>query len=167
MKQGLQIKFIYSYTYSVNLYRVLNEDKSNFGKLWEDTKTYGSNFESYLKQYKSKILELIPEYSGYGWSEFAEPTIYVYPIHPSLRIPSFSHPLTLKVRENINLTLGVFIHELAHNNMNFKFPSLEIMEKAMATIAVKILETLNLSADSYRSFGVDVFEKRFGSKSAL
>lgn len=162
MNQYPEIKVIYSKVYARTIYKLLNKNLTDFEEFWEKIKEHSTLFENYLKIYQTRILELIPKYTGNDWPESARSVIYVYPVKG---IPSFSHPLTLNVREDPVLTLGIFIHELTHNNTYyFGFPSEEVMERTMNTIAIKVLKDLFLKADSYYSFAVEIFEKRFNSK---
>lgn len=150
--------------YARTMHRLSRSSTSDFSEVWRQIKEYGAAFENYFHTRQEKIFELISKYSGYEWNKFAEPTIYTYPV---IGVPSFSHPLTINLKKDPIVTLGVFIHELLHNNMYFEFPSAELQECVMSTIALFILKDLALEDSEYYKFASEVFEKRFEKKFSL
>lgn len=130
----------------------------DFEPVWKRIKILGKNFEPIFEKYITPILKLISKYSGFDWEEYVKDEINVYPV---IRVPSYSHPLRLHLREDLVLTLGILIHELAHNNMSFKFPSREIQENVMSEVALAVLQDLNLETKESKKFFDMIYQNRF------
>lgn len=79
-------------------------------------------------------------------------------------LQSISHPLTLSLKQDIDVTIGILIHELAHVNICFDFKEEEIQEVIMNSIAIAILTDLKIPSDSYKSFANYIFKQRFSKE---
>lgn len=76
---------------------------------WDEVKKYGEEFETKYKNEIKQIVEVIPEVVGKPWSQ---DYMDVYMVN--YKGPSFSKPLTLKVRKDYLLMLVILTHELLH-----------------------------------------------------
>jgi hypothetical protein len=101
----MKIKFFYSQVY----FRHLNQNKTT-KRSWEEVKKIGKTFEKKYTKEIENLLKIIPQEVGKPWQS---KEITVYPIDWSG--PSFSNPLTLKVRDDLKLMLVILIHELLHD----------------------------------------------------
>ncbi len=116
----------------------------DFENVWETILHYGKQF--YYEKYKphiTSILQQIITYTGLEWKLFAPAEVPIYIV--DMDGPSFSDPLTLKVRPNIEYMLTVLIHELIHVN----FPSHLIKrdflyEEIINQVTLKICGNLNI-----------------------
>jgi hypothetical protein len=131
--------------------------EKDFEQTWRKIKALGEEFETFFSKYVDRILNLIPQYSGYNWEEYVEREIDIFLVDG---VPSSSHPLLLHLREDKILTLGILIHELAHNNMAIKFRG-EIRENILSELVLRVLEDLNLNATGYKEFAEKAYQKRF------
>jgi hypothetical protein len=147
-----------------NQANLFNKANKSFDSVWKEIISDGREFEKLFDQYKLRIIELVPQYSGFPWKQFAEPLIYIYPVK---YFPSFSHPLTLHIRKDPIINLGMVIHELAHNNMPFEFPSEELQETIMTSVAVKILGDFALDSEKYLILSRQIFNERFGAELSI
>ncbi|MCH7850736.1 MAG: hypothetical protein IH845_03790 [Nanoarchaeota archaeon] len=101
----MRLKFKYSKVY----FDCLNQHKK-INRTWEDVVRLGGMFEQKYSEETNKIIDLIPNILNQEWSE---EIIEVYIV--DWIGPSFSHPLTLKVREDTLLMLTILTHELIHH----------------------------------------------------
>ena len=162
MVQFPKIKFCYSRVYARTVHGLAkggsNPSANSFQTIWRKTKAEGKLLELLFRKFEREIMATIPKITGFSWEEFAEPIICVYPLKG---IASFSHPLTIHVRKDTLLTIGILIHELVHNNMGFKFPSAELQEQIVSTAALMVLEKISLPAEPYFLFSEKVHKRRF------
>lgn len=156
-----KIKFKYDKPYAELLFNLGPHKHENFEKRWQEVLKKGNKLEKLFSQHKKKVLRLILQYSGYSWREYADNPIYVYLVDG---FPSFASPLTLHVQDGPTLSLGILIHELAHNNMYFEFPNEEIKENLMCQISLNILKDLGVNSRNVEKFFDQVFQKRFSQK---
>ncbi len=105
-----KIEFVYSWIYFESLNKHLRKDIS-----WKKVKEIGKKFEDKYSEEIAKIVEVTPEVTNKEWKD---EIIKVYLVEWAG--PSFSHPLTLKVREDLLLMLVVLTHELIHNILDEK-----------------------------------------------
>lgn len=163
-----EIKFIYSESYCRVLYQATATETEKVSLTFEAVINYtikfGKKLENLFLEHKKEILNIIQRISGFAWNEYADPYIFIYPVYPLRQLQSFSHPLTIKVREDSVLALGILIHELAHNNMNVPFSDSRLQEQIMSTIALIVLEELSLDPKNTRAFFEAVFQERFDKK---
>lgn len=154
-----RLNFIYSRPYLRLFFRMLNLHTQDYGfeEFLKEVMTEGKKFELIFQKYETEILKLISKYSGFEWSE-KEPFLNIYLVK---NIPSFSHPLTLSLKKDTNLMIGILIHELAHTNMDFDFDNEVVQEGIMNSISIAILSDLSIASDSYRNFAYNIFRKRF------
>ncbi len=159
---GGKIKFCYSRVYARTIHGLAKggsgPDANSFQTIWRKTKAEGKLLELLFHKFERAIMAAIPKITGFSWEEFAEPIIYVYPVR---NVASFSHPLTIHIRKDTLLTLGILIHELVHNNMGFEFPSAELQEQIVSTAALMVLEKISLPAEPYLLFSEKVHRRRF------
>ena len=106
----LKLNFVYSWIYFESLNKHVRKDIT-----WERVKELGKEFEAKYADEIKKIVEIIPEVTKLNWKE---DRINVYVVEWAGI--SFSHPLTLKVREDLLLMLVVLTHELIHNILTEK-----------------------------------------------
>lgn len=101
----MKLAFIYSRVYfnSLNKY-------SKCSRSWEEVVKIGRKFEAKYKSEINKIIKIIPEVVGKPWKK---EIIEVYLV--DWKGPSFSHPLTLKVRDDLLLMWVILTHELLHD----------------------------------------------------
>ncbi|OYT32332.1 hypothetical protein DRJ22_00790 [Candidatus Woesearchaeota archaeon] len=83
---------------------------------WKEVKKIGKKFEKKYKKEINKITRLIPKIVRKPWRK-KEINVYIV----DWAGPSFSHPLTLKVRKDLLLMLVILTHELLHHFYTKKF----------------------------------------------
>ncbi len=100
----MELKFVYSRVYFRHLtkYKKANKD-------WKEVRKIGKEFEEKYKSEINKIIKIIPKIVRKPWRK-KEIDVYIV----DWVGPSFSHPLTLKVREDLLLMLVILTHELLH-----------------------------------------------------
>ena len=101
------------------------------GKIPEDFERNVDSFEKYLQKYGQEIVRAI-EMLGM-WEE---KDVTIYPIPATWKIPSFSSPLVLKIRENQAFNLYVLIHELIHRFLEKSKLSEKLKKHEMEAFAV-------------------------------
>lgn len=132
----MRLKFEYSKVY----FDCLNRHK-RVNRTWEDVVKLGRMFEQKYSKEIKKIIELIPKVLNQEWEE---ETIVVYIVDwPG---PSFSHPLTLKVREDLLLMLTILTHELIHHFRLNKPRGVE-REKEINDYTKKIFDEIGINVD--------------------
>jgi|GEM_PF-1377708 len=97
--------FVYSRIYFVSLNRHQSCERD-----WEAVKEIGKRFETDYRDILQQSKILIPRVVGMEWQKSV---VDIYLV--DWCGPSFSHPLTLKVREDGKLMLAILIHELLHD----------------------------------------------------
>ncbi|MBI5037357.1 MAG: hypothetical protein HZC01_01430 [Candidatus Kerfeldbacteria bacterium] len=133
-----EIELLYNYEYARRLQAVSDDP---FADAWQRIIRIGADFEKIFEQTQARILELIPQYSGYDWAEHADAVIPMYLVNTP---PSFAHPLTLAVNEEPGEMLEDCIYQLAHRNMYFGFPSEELRQSYTQAVVDHVLAGLNL-----------------------
>jgi len=133
----------------------------NFDEVIGKTEKWGNNFTEFLRGYEEKIFEIMPKVTGYDWDEKYHVRIPLYLVYPFPKMPSFSDPLTLKVREDPIQTLGILLHELAHINIEEKMESEELQESLMTLVALRIMFLLQLDTQKVRALFECIYHKRF------
>ncbi|MCX7880890.1 MAG: hypothetical protein N2482_00030 [Patescibacteria group bacterium] len=115
----MKINFIYSKIYFKSLNRFNRITRS-----WEEVKKIGRAFEKKYQDEIKKITEIIPKIIKKPWRrDYFE--VYLVDWNG----PSFSHPLTLKVREDLLLMLVILVHELLHDFYFFRDKNIKKVEK--------------------------------------
>ena len=108
-KMNLSFKYSRIYFIELNRYKEVN-------RTWEEVIRLGAKFEERYKEEIKNKNKIIKKILNKNWP------IDNIPIYMVDRIgPSFSNPLTLKVREDLLLMLVVLVHELIH-----QFPTFNI-----------------------------------------
>ena len=131
----MNLSFKYSRIYFIELNRYKEVNRT-----WEEVIRLGAKFEERYKEEIKEIVKIIPKVLNKNWP------IDNIPIYMVDRIgPSFSNPLTLKVREDLLLMLVVLVHELIH-----QFPTFNIHragnEKEVNNYTEKLFEELKIDA---------------------
>jgi hypothetical protein len=149
----MRLKFNYWNVY----FRQLNRHKK-IDRSWEDVKRLGKEFESKYKFEINKVLKIIPEVVGKIWDE---KVIDVYMV--DWDGPSFSHPLTLKVREDFLLMLVILTHELLHHFYIETFSQdMEGGEKKINQDVEKVFDKLGIDIEKQLRIIQSFHNKRFG-----
>lgn len=149
----MKIEFFYAGSY----FRHLNKYKST-KRTWNEVKEIGKNFE---KKYKSEIIQItkiIPEIIGKSWRREITEVYIVDWIGPS-----FSHPLTLKVKEDPLLMLVILTHELLHEFYS-DVKNIERDEETINNNVKQVFEKLNIEVVEQLKILQAHHEKRFGKK---
>ena len=149
----MRLKFNYWNVY----FRKLNRHKK-VNRNWDEVKRLGKEFESKYKLEINKILKIIPKVVGKPWNE---KIIDVYMV--DWDGPSFSHPLTLKVREDLLLMLVILTHELLHHFYIESF-SQDMMggEEKINKDVEKVFNKLGLNIEKQLEIIHGFHNKRFG-----
>jgi len=100
----MKLNFIYSFVY----FEILNKS-NDVSHSWEDVKKMGKSFERKYSEELRQITALIPKVVNKSWTK-NEINVFIVD-WPG---PSFSSPLTLKVRVDKLLMLVILAHELLH-----------------------------------------------------
>jgi hypothetical protein len=134
----MELEFVYSSFYFKNLNKYHPIERT-----WEDVIKIGKRFEKEYESEINKILDIIPQVMNMSWKR---DYIQVYPV--DWAGPSFSHPLTLKVRDDGLLMLVVLIHELLHQfyTENFNLDRQGNEEKIDSKVK-EVLEKLGIEAE--------------------
>ena len=147
----MQIKFHYSWIYNEMLNRIGQGDYT-----WDEVKKYGEEFETKYKNEIKQIVEVIPEVVGKPWSQ---DYMDVYLV--SYKGPSFSKPLTLKVREDQLLMLVILTHELLHYFYVGSVNEPKKMEVWVNANTHKVFELLGIEASEQLKTLKKHFDERF------
>ena len=134
--------------------------KNQFNDVWGDILRKGKNFYVCYKKYIDAIMSSIPQYTGFDW-QLVNEDIYL----ASMKGPSRSNPLTIKVKEDAEYMLTVLIHELTHINMPNSALTLEerayedVVNQVTERVCQKIgissgLETIKLYKESLEAEGL-------------
>lgn len=111
-----RVSIVYSPIYDKELHRILNlgkKLKSEFN--WNEREKYGKDYAKKLQEkwdsgpYKS--LSVMSKVSGLPWRESV---VTCYLISNEEYFRSFSDPLTVRIRENMEECIDVLIHEMTH-----------------------------------------------------
>ena len=89
-----------------------------------------------------KIVKMLPKITGKKWPVENGNEIEVYFV--DWKGPSFSHPVTLKIREDLLLMLAVLTHELGHHLVSLKTKE---GQKRINDIVKKTFEKLKINAE--------------------
>ena len=149
----MKIEFFYSRVY----FRHLNKYKST-KRTWDEIKKIGQDFEKKYKSEINQIIKIIPELVGKPWRRKTTEVYIVDWIGPS-----FSHPLTLKVREDLLLMLVILTHELLHD-FYLDEKNIEKVEEAINNNVKQIFEKVNINISEQLKILQGFHEERFGKK---
>jgi hypothetical protein len=149
----MKLEFNYWNVYFRNLNKHKKIDRS-----WEEVKKIGKEFESQYKSEIKKIIKIIPKVVGKSWTERI---IDVYMV--DWDGPSFSHPLTLKVREDLLLMLVILTHELLHHFYTESFPlDMKAGEEKINKDVEKVFDKLGINIEKQLRIIQSFHDKRFG-----
>lgn len=131
----MDLKFVYSKVFfdNLNKYKRVN-------RIWEEVIRLGGMFEQKYSEEINKIIDLIPNTLNQEWDK---EIIEIYVV--DWLGPSFSHPLTFKVREDLLLMLTILTHELIHHFKIDKPRGVE-REREINDYVEKIFEELGIKA---------------------
>ena len=124
--------------------------------------------DDFLAEYEDQLTDMlvfVEKYAGYRWEEYVDPFIAIYLV--DFRRPSFSLPLTIKIRADKKLFLGVLIHELTHNLLDLDeiigedFSDFKFQEDAVNFVTVNVLHDLGISNDAYSRLWRLIYQQRF------
>jgi hypothetical protein len=134
----MKLDFVYSSVYFRNLNKYHPIERS-----WEDVLRIGKQFEKEYELELNNMLKIIPEVMNASWKRDFTQVYFM-----DWAGPSFSHPLTLKVREDTLLMLVILIHELLHQfyTENFNLDKHRIEEEIDSKVK-EVLERLGISAE--------------------
>lgn len=132
----MKLNYNFSYVYHKNLNKY-NPASVN----WEKIKAHGKKFISEYKNTIEEILNIIPKITEMDWKKNEIEVYFV-----SWKGPSFSKPLTLKVRKDMLLMLTILTHELLHNILEDKKSGI-VLEKEIKNYVVKVFNKLNIDID--------------------
>ncbi len=133
----MQINFVYSHVY----FQMLNAHKK-VDRTWEEVVRLGRSFEERYKREIKEIAETIPKVINQNWKEDVIDVYFV-----DWCGPSFSNPLTLKVREDLLLILVILTHELIHHFKLDKPKGYE-REKQINDYVEEVFKDLRIEANS-------------------
>jgi len=151
----MRLNFVYSGVY----YDMLNK-YSHGSYSWADVKRLGEEFEKEYSADIDRILIEIPKVMNKNWDSN---TVEVYPM--SWRGPSFSHPLTLKVREDKLLMLVILAHELLHSFfMDRSHSEEEQVEREINDAVRKVFDNLDIDASSQFVIMQGMHDSRYSSE---
>jgi len=161
MTPNLQIR--YSLPYLKVLFEGYGHEAGDltFDEVVGRTKKWGNNFKEFLREREEKVFEILPKVTGYDWDEKNHAYIPLYLVYPFPKMPSFSNPLTVKVREDPIVTFGIFLHELAHINIAAMIESSELRECIMTSAAIRVMELLSLNTSSTLELLGSIYKHRF------
>lgn len=147
----MKLEFFYSEVY----FRHLN--KQNTAKrTWNEVKSLGKQFENKYESEISKIIKLIPDIVGKHWRKQVT-EVYVVDWNG----PSFSHPLTLNVREDLLLMLVTLTHELLHD-FYLNETDIEKVELTINNNVKEVFDELNIDVSEQLKILQGFHDKRFG-----
>lgn len=146
----MKLNFIYSKVYFKNLNR-----HNPVERTWEEVIKIGKEFEEKYKKEIDEIIKIIPKIVGKPWKEKTKDVYIVDWLGPS-----FSRPLTLKVRKSLLLMLVILTHELLHN-FYLNESDVQKVEKKINHQTEKIFEGLNINAEKQMKVLWSFYEKRF------
>ena len=132
-----EIDLRYNYDYAKRLYK----GQENFDEVWNKLIETGGRFEVLYGECIDDILEAIPKVTGYDWEEHADRFIPIYMVNNG---NSFSHPLTLKIEDELGETLTSLIYQLVHCNMFFGFTSKELQKDIYVKSVYAITEEISI-----------------------
>src|SRR3989344_7729180 len=135
----MRLNFVFSEIYNAALNKFDPSDDS-----WDKIKHRGERFVEVYEKKCAEIVSLIPRITNRRWNK-SEVDIYFV----SWKGPNFSRPLTLRVRKDMLLMLVVLTHELIHNIVSEKEPSIELeneindyVEKIFKELKIEISEQI-------------------------
>ena len=131
----MKLRFYYSERYFKELNRFTSPQIG-----WEKIRELGTKFEEKYKDILETLPDIIEKIVGRKWRD---ETLEIYLV--SHKGPSFSHPLTLKVREDLLLVFVVLIHEIIHRVKVFSQNKIE-NEKITNDYTEKVLKELRIKA---------------------
>jgi hypothetical protein len=146
----MKIEFFYSEFY----FKQLNKYKST-KRTWSEVKKIGQDFEKKYKSEISQIVKLIPKLVKKPWRRKITEVYIVDWIGPS-----FSHPLTLKVRENLLLMLVILTHELLHD-FYLGRRNVEEVEEIINNKVKQVFEKLDINVAEQLKVLQSFHEERF------
>jgi hypothetical protein len=132
----MRLKFRLSHIYNKHLKPDLTSVQ------WKRVKKLAARFLNVYHAEIKKIILLLPKIAGKSWPEEDGNELEVYFV--SWKGPSFSHPLTLKVREDLLLMLIILTHELGHH---FFEKETKETERKVNALVEKIFKKLNIAVD--------------------
>jgi len=136
----MKIKFVYSNIY----FRSLNRHKS-VATTWDKVKSLGNSFE---KRYSSEIIKIPSLIEKVSSKKFNEKELECYLI--DWAGPSFSNPLTLKVRKDPLLMLVILTHELIHHVTGGKITPKK--HQKINDLTEEVIKKLGLKAEDQMAF---------------
>lgn len=148
----MKINFFYSEVYFRNLNRYKPTNKT-----WPEVKKLGQKFENKYNSEIEQITKVIPKLVNKTWQRKIT-EVYIV----DWAGPSFSHPLTLKAREDLLLMLVILTHELLHDFF-LKEKNNEKVEKKINNLVKQVFEKLNINVEdqlkTFQSFHDERFNK--------
>jgi hypothetical protein len=164
MDTPTRLTIIYSRIYYESLYNIISAN-AVLGKAvdetWKEVEKRGEALAELLSNYEDRIVEKLPKVTGYSWVYPQDSVISIYPIYPLPGLSSFSSPLTLMVREDPIISLGVLLHELSHVIVRKEFEDGNLQETIMSSIAIHIMEALGFPVKTTREHFAVIHRKRF------
>jgi hypothetical protein len=150
-----ELKIVFPYILIKKLANLMKIAELTSGEInWYRFHDNFSKFRELYEKHKEKILEEIANILGFDW---VERDIIIYPIPEDVAIPSISHPLLLKIREDPYFNLYMLIHEFLHRHIESRKELEKIsMKKADLVKAHAIIEFLT----------VEIISKLFGEEKA-
>ncbi|MFA6416046.1 MAG: hypothetical protein WCW56_00990 [Candidatus Paceibacterota bacterium] len=146
----MKLEYIYSKVY----FRNLNKHSST-NRTWEEVKNIGKNFEKKYTEEINRIIKIIPKITGKPWREKQTKVYFIDWLGPS-----FSHPLTLKVRDDLLLMLVILTHELLHD-FYLQDKDIEKVEIKINKQVEKVFEELKIDAGDQINTLQNYHNKRF------
>jgi len=147
----MKIEFFYSPVY----FRNLNKYKPT-EKPWPEVKKLGQKFEKKYQAEIEQIARIIPKLTGKPWRRKVT-EVYIV----DWAGPSFSQPLTLKVRDDLLLMLVILTHELLHD-FYLENKNIEKVETKINELVKKVFAKLNIEAKKQIGVLQGFHEERFG-----
>lgn len=164
MSTNTRLAIIYSKIYYTHLYRIVNTNsilEKSLDESWHEVQKRGEALAELLADHEDRIVEKFPKITGYAWIYPEDTLINVYPVYPLPGLTSFDSPLTLLVREDPVLTLGVLLHELSHVIVREEFEDFNLQETIMSSVAIHMVEELGLSTGTIHEHFHVIHQHRF------
>lgn len=150
----MKLEFVYSHVYFRNLNKFVPCKRT-----WKEVVRLGKAFEKMYASHMNKIVNIIPTVVGKAPQK---DIIHVYIV--DWQGPSFSHPLTLKVRDDLLLMLVILTHELLHDFfIGEEKKSIESVEEQINIHVEEVFKKLNMDVTSQLEILHSFHTKRFNN----
>jgi len=147
----MKVKFIYSQVYFRHLNKFRKVERS-----WKEVVEIGRRFEKKYQPEINKVIDIIPELVKKPWRKQVAEVFLV-----DWCGPSFSHPLTLKVRRDLLLMLVILTHELLHDFYLGVDEDIEVVEEEINQNVEEVFDRLGIDVKDQLGIMWGFHKKRF------